>query len=175
MLNLAAGKSNALPEDNVVASYVHRDKMILPGEILALRGVVLKWYDIALAETPVPDDVRKTARTFLERQSLKADFLMNGGLGHAILHRCGADFYFLLVSTWRNENELWKSTYYLDQKKNQTDFAEFIFQTSHIGTFCVWELGAVWHEQQAWRRYLRSARDDAAKQIYLADTYTGPV
>jgi hypothetical protein len=175
MPNLATTMPDVLPQDNVVRSYVHRDKMIAPGEILTLKGVALKWYDIALAETPVPDDVRKAARAFLARESQNAGFLMNGGLGHSILHRCGADFYFLLVGTWRNENELWKSTYYLDQSKQQTDFAEFIFETAHIGTFCVWELGAVWHEQQAWRRYLRSARDDAAKKIYLADSYIGPV
>ena len=175
MLNLAAAKSIELPADNVMRDYAHRDKMIAPGEVFSLKGLSLKWYDIARDETPVPDGVRKTARAFLGRAAKADGFLLNGGLGFSILHRCGADFYFLLVSTWRNENELWKSTFYLDQKKKQTDFAEFIFQTSHIGTFCVWELGAVWHEQQAWRRYLRSARDDAAKQAYLADSYTGPV
>jgi len=46
---------------------------------------------------------------------------------------------------------------------------------THRPTFCVWELGAVWHEQQAWSRYLRSERDDAAKQTYLRDSYEGPV
>jgi hypothetical protein len=39
----------------------------------------------------------------------------------------------------------------------------------HKGTFCVWEMGAVVHEQQAWIRYLCSARDAAAAQAYLAD------
>ena len=34
-----------------------------------------------------------------------------GELGFVILHRCGEDFYFLLISTWRNENELWETVW----------------------------------------------------------------
>ena len=37
------------------------------------------------------------------------------------------------------------------------------FESTHRPTFCVWELGAVWHEQQAWSRYLRSSRDESAE------------
>ena len=72
-----------------------------------------------------------------------------------ILHRCSAEFYFLLVCSWRHENEIWKSTFARDG--GDPDFKEFTFATPHRGTYCVWELGAVWHEQQAWKRYLRSA------------------
>jgi hypothetical protein len=46
---------------------------------------------------------------------------------------------------------------------------------THRPTFCVWELGAVWHEQQAWSRYLRSPRDAAARQAYLESCYEGAV
>lgn len=40
---------------------------------------------------------------------------------------------------------------------------------------CVWELGAVLHEHQAWTRYLRSSRDEKAKRAYLNDQFTGSV
>ena len=43
----------------------------------------------------------------------------------------------------------------------------------HQPKFCVWELRAVCHEEGAWGRYLRSARDAVAKREYLGDTYTG--
>ncbi len=33
--------------------------------------------------------------------------------------------------------------------------------------FCVWELGAVCHEQDAWSRYLLSERDADARRAYL--------
>src|SRR5260370_37373222 len=36
-------------------------------------------------------------------------------------------------------------------------------------TFSVWVLGALWHEQQAWTRYLYSQRDDPAKYAYAQD------
>jgi hypothetical protein len=39
----------------------------------------------------------------------------------------------------------------------------------------VWELGPVWHERNAWVRFLSSARDDAAKQAYLDDRFAGEV
>jgi hypothetical protein len=39
----------------------------------------------------------------------------------------------------------------------------------------VWELGAVCHEREAWTHYLLSARDKAAKDAYLHDSYSGVV
>ena len=42
-------------------------------------------------------------------------------------------------------------------------------------TYCVRELGPVWHERNAWVRFLSSPRDDAAKQAYLADRLSGSV
>ena len=48
-------------------------------------------------------------------------------------------------------------------------------RSSTTPTFCVWVLGAVWYEQQAWTRYLYSERDDAAKYAYVQDQMTGLV
>jgi len=45
----------------------------------------------------------------------------------------------------------------LDQVVIGTDFYFLI-----VPAFCVWELVPVWHEQQAWKRFLESARDEAA-------------
>ena len=44
----------------------------------------------------------------------------------------------------------------------------------HKPTFCVWELAPVWHEQQGWVRFLKSARDEAAARTWLGDRYDGP-
>ena len=95
-------------------------------------------------------------------------------LGFVVLHRCGESFYFLLVSTWRGSNELWESVY---AKPNAaaTDFSVWPREGRHVPTFCVWELGAVWHEQQAWVRFLRSGRDEAAVEAYMRDQIYGPV
>jgi hypothetical protein len=159
--------------DNVAPGYVHRDKLIEPGEVLAVKGAWLKWYDIALREMPVPAEICNLARAAVIREAAGGKMDLAGELGFVILHRCSAEFYFLLVCSWRHENEIWKSTFARDS--GDPDFREFTFATPHRGTYCVWELGAVWHEQQAWKRYLRSARDDAAKLAYLGDSYRGEV
>ena len=168
-------KSDLATLGNPAADYVHRDKFAEPGDPIKLPSAVLKWYDLARPETPVAPEVRDLARAFLERECIERTPEVAGGLGFAVLHRCGGDgFYFLLVSTWRNENELWESVYAKDSAA-QPEFRTFTFAGSHRGTYCVWELGVAWHEQQAWKRYLLSARDEGAKQAYLADLYRGPV
>ena len=95
----------------------------------------------------MPREIEKLARDYLK------DVRVAGDLGFVILHRCGEAFYFLLVSTWRNENELWESVY-AKQNAGEPNFKPFTVETSHRGTYCVWELGVVWHEQQAWKRFL---------------------
>ena len=171
-------RASALPAldgiGNISAGYHHRQKQITPAPGLPLPDAYLKWYDIFRAETPIPHDIRQLARDFLRREAAAGAMNIRGDLGFAILHRCDGDFYFLLVCTWRNENELWETVYAKDGAKSP-DFQLFPLDGPHRGTFCVWELGAVWHEQQAWGRYLVSNKDENAKQTYLHDSYDGPV
>jgi hypothetical protein len=167
-LPLAAGTAS------VAENYRHIRKRITPRDGLALPNAWIKWYDLAADATPVEDDVRMLARDFLTREAVARRFDVRGEIGFAILHRCGVDFYFLLVSTWRNENELWESIY-AKATAATPDFSPFAFEGQHRGAFCVWELGAVWHEQQAWSRYLVSRRDAAARAAYVEDQYEGLV
>ncbi len=150
----------------------HYDKLVEPDEIIKLQSSRLKWYNLAKADEPVLPEMRDLARSFLEKEAADGNLKDFGELGFIILHRCGADFYFLLVNSWRNGNELWESVY-AKQNAEQTDFQPFTFKNLHRATFCVWELAAVWHEQQAWKRFLLSAKDVEAKQIYLQDRYHG--
>jgi hypothetical protein len=159
---------------SVTPEYVHVEKLITPEPTITLDGTVLKWYDIAPAEAPVALSVRALARRNL-RDAVKAGELdVTGDLGFVILHRCGASFYFLLVSTWTNENELWE-TVWAKNGDEDVSFNPWPAEGAHRPTFCVWELGAVWYEQQAWSRYLRSGRDDAARRVYIRDSYDGVV
>ncbi len=122
----------------------------------------------------MPLAIRALARRCL-RDGAKAGTLgLGDGLGFVILHRCGASFYFLLVSTWRNENELWETVW---AKRGETDvfFYPWPREGTHHPTYCVWELGAVAHEREAWARYLCSQRDEASRQSYLRDVYSGVV
>jgi hypothetical protein len=155
---------------SVVEGYRHRDKFCWPREGAAIGGARLKWYDIAPSETPVPPEIAALARAFLKREDPEP----GGDLGFVILHRCGAAFYVLIVVTWRNENEMWESVY-AKRSDDDADFSEFPHPGPHRGTFCVWELGAVVHEKDAFRRYLLTSRDEVAKRAYLADRFEGIV
>jgi hypothetical protein len=152
----------------VAADYVHRDKFATPRAGITVGDSRLKWSNIAPLEAPVPAGIEALARNFLR------DADISGDLGFIILHRCGESFYFLLVSTWRNENELWE-TVYAKASAAEASFRLFTFDSSHRGTFCVWELGVVWHEQQAWKRLLLSKRGPEDVARYLKDQHEGPV
>lgn len=163
-----------LATPSVAADYVHGDKFITPGRGLVVGGTHLKWYDIAGPKAPVEPDIATLARNHLILENEYGALKLKGDIGFVILHRCGREFYFLIVNTWANENEIWEQVY---AKENAATPAFTLFprQGPQLPTFCVWELGAVLHEQQAWRRYLYSSRDDAARRAYLSDQYEGPV
>ena len=159
---------------HVGSEYVHVPKLVRPGTILVLDDAVLKWYEIAPAETPVPLRIRESAYDALCRGAMTGELDLSGDLGFVILHRCGESFYFLLVSTWRNDNELWETVWAKDGAESPA-FEPWPVAGTHRPTFCVWELGAVCHEQRAWSRYLRSTRDAEASQEYLLETFSAEV
>jgi hypothetical protein len=152
--------------------YVHVPKLVQPQPGIELQGVQLKWYDIAADDTPIPLAIRALARRNL--RDVKDELGLSGDLGFVILHRCGESFYFLLVSTWRNDNELWETVW---AKTGENDFAfrPWPMDGTHRPTFCVWELGAVCHEQRAWTEYLCSDRTARDRDAYLQSTFEGAV
>ena len=158
----------------VSADYRHVTKSIAPGAVLELgRYATLKWYDIAAPDAPVPAEIGDLARQCLTDEVMGGAIELEG-LGFVILHRCGPAFYFLIVNTWANENEIWEQVF-AKENASAPAFAVFPRQGPQLPTLCIWELGAVLHEQQAWRRYLYSPRDEAAQLAYLADQYEGAV
>lgn len=99
---------------------------------------------------------------------------LEGELGFIILHRAGP-WLLLMVNTWRNTNEIWESVYAKNLEQAGSEWQPNTYETEHRGTFCVWELGAVWHERNAWVRFLSSKRDEAAKLAYINDRFEGSV
>jgi hypothetical protein len=151
----------------VKESYRHAPKWVTPGDPIETSGAVLKWYALAPQDEPVPEEIDRLARAYLAQQPLEAS-----GLGFVILHRCGSDFYFLIVNTWRGNNEVWETVFYKNGDA-MGDFALFPRDGTHKPTFCVWELAPVWHEKEAWERFLTSARDEIAAQDWMRDFYAG--
>ena len=152
----------------------HDAKVATPQPSIMLGDAVLKWYDIARPETPVPIAVRALARRCLRDATKHGELAVEAELGFVVLHRCEDDFYFLLVSTWRNGNELWESVWAKDGPDTVL-FRPWTSDGPHRPTFCVWELGTVAHERVAWTSFLRSSQDDAARRTYLRDCYDGLV
>jgi hypothetical protein len=157
----------------VSEDYRHHPKTLDPLEGLAVPGGYLKWYDIHHAAQPIASATRDAARDFLRSEATSGRLDLRDELGFVLLHRCGEAFYFLIVCTWRNANELWQTIY---QRDGDGPFEAFPHSGEpHRGTQCVWELGATNHERLAWSRYLHSDRDETGKRAYLADVCAGEV
>ena len=124
----------------------------------------LKWYNIYREQAAIAGEVQQEARDFLCGEVTSGRLPIASELGFVILHRTG-DAFLLLVCTWRYDNELWETVYLSDG----AGFELLPKDELHKPTYCVWEMGAVLHEQQAWIRYLFSVRDEKAQQIYLTD------
>ncbi len=148
-------------------NYEHGPKRVTPGGMIETDGAVLKWYQLSAEDRPVRDEIDRLARSFLARTPLEAK-----GLGFVILHRCGEDFYFLIVNTWRGNNEVWETVFYKNGDA-MADFALWPRDGMHKPAFCVWELAPVWHETKSWERFLISSRDEAAAKIWQRDLYSG--
>ena len=105
--------------------------------------------------------------------AVAVDAALAGELGFVILHRCGESFYFLLVSTWRNENELWETVWAKAGRRTSRPSRPWPLEGAAPAD--VLRLGAArgLPRAGAWSRYLRSARDAVAKREYLGDAYTG--
>jgi hypothetical protein len=67
---------------------------------------------------------------------------------------------------------MWQTVFYKDGDA-MAEFALFPRDGAHKPTLCVWELVPVRHEQQAWTRFLASARDEAAARAWLGDRFAG--
>ena len=165
--------ATAIEFDGVVDGYRHYQKRITPSLEFQTRAVRLKWYDVAFTVAPIAPELNSEARSFLLSETESGRFRASQELGFVILHDCG-DVVFLLVSTWRNSNELWE-TIYLKQTDNGTGFEPLHHSDQHKPAFCVWEMGAVAHEAQAWSRYLASSRDREARETYFFDMYSGVI
>jgi hypothetical protein len=167
----------AAVEPTVSPGYRHHQRLITPGPHLRLGRGAIKWYEIRRPDAPMPEGLEEETKAFL-RTELEAKRLdVEGQPGFVMLHLAGSargpnTVALLLVSTWRQDNEVWESVYwkFLDGGSYQR-----VVKGDHSATYCVWELAAVWHERQAWTRYLESARDQAALDAYMADSFSGLV
>lgn len=159
---------------HVPAAYTHYAKHAFARGTIEAAGATLKHYHIHRPGEPVPDAVDALARAALADPA----FAFCGDLGFNLVHRCGADFYFLLPTIWRGANEAWEAVWYL--RADMPAFRPFDPAYPPASgpprpTFCVWELGVVAHEAAAWSRFLASSRGDADLVRWQGDCFEGQV
>ncbi|MBP1167611.1 MAG: hypothetical protein ACN6N7_03815 [Chryseobacterium culicis] len=143
-------------------------KYAQPKGIFTVGKTKFKWYNLANDPTQVSSKDIEHARKCIE--NAEENFKNIHDLGFVIMHRCG-DQYLLLVCTWRSENELWESVYYDGSGK----FEIWDRNKTHLPTYCVWEMGIVYHESQSWKKFLGSGREEKDKEEYLNDFFEGEV
>src|SRR5262249_40818251 len=136
---------------NVVPDgYMYYQKLVTPREDLNLPNAYLKWYDLYPLDVEITEEQRSECRAFVAAEAQRLKFANE--LGFVILHRAGP-YLLLMIMTWRNTNEIWESVYF-KQAAQAEGYQLNEFPQTHRGTFCVWELGPVWHERHAWVRFL---------------------
>lgn len=150
----------------VSPTYSHHKKIIRSHGVIDPTICRLKWYELNRSDQPIEQAIRDLAQSFVSRNLTSDDGPSAQELGFVLLHRCGEWFYFLGLCTWRGNNELWKTIFFLEADKME-DFALFTQDEPHKDTFCVWELAVVCHETKAWTTYLISNRTDQDMGRYL--------
>ena len=159
---------NVVPE-----GYTYYEKLVTAGEDLSLPQAYLKWYDIYAPGAEITAAEGARSRAFLAAEVAAGRLALEGDLGFVLLHRAGPGL-LLLVITWRQTNELWESIFVQDAAA-AGGYRPLTFANGQWGTYCVWELGPIWHERHAWVRFLSSPRDEAAKLAYVNDRFVGRI
>lgn len=161
---------------HIQSDYHHVDKRVVPQAPHETNKGILKYYLIERAQEPISAEIAGKARAFVEVEVNST--LLDSDYGFVIVHKCGLSFYFLLVSVWRGNNEIWEAVYYL--KGDMPDFE--IFKPAYTETssplrptFCVWEQAVVAHESNCWIQFLISKRSEADIEHWRKDMYKGLV
>jgi len=154
------------PYASFSTSYHHQDRLLTAREPLILPGAFFKWYELRQADDSIPEDLSRDGRAFLGDEVSSDRIAVDHGVGLVVLHYSRATAY-LIVGTW-NDNQEFQETLY-----QRVPGSDGQFQPCAPGTLapvpCVWELAPVWHERQAWTRYLFPNRDSQMKHTFLSD------
>jgi hypothetical protein len=163
-----SGLGNIVPE-----GYTYNKKRIEPGSQLNISSASFKWYNLYPGESFITAGQVEESKKYIENEVESGKLKFENEIGFVILHRAG-EYLLLLITTWRNTNEMWESVYYKKAADNEA-YRQIKFKTDHKGTYCVWELGIVWHERNAWVKFINSQRDSESKLNYMNDLFSGEV
>jgi len=128
----------------------------------------VKAYVVAIDPNEVSAHVLKSAREALAGAADQPT--LNNEVGFIIVHRCSTQ-HLLLACTWREGNELWETVW----EDTSGTFVLLDRPSTHLPTYCVWEMGVVAHETRAWRRVLNDGVHDGSLDVYINDSLLGEV
>lgn len=89
-------------------------------------------------------------------------------LATMIVHK-GIDACFVIINWWVNDNMLQHHVYAIDENDQITEFAN-----NEIIT-CIWEMAVLWHERNAWIKYILTNPTQADMDAYVNDFIEGKV
>jgi hypothetical protein len=158
---------------NLPAAYRHVWKVAEPQQPIVVPGAVFKWHHVHDQEISVPAELDAEARALLETAAESGEWNLSYGLNFALLHVTRTHA-FLIAGVWRGHNEMWERIYWKELARPE-GFQLVEPDGGATPACCVWEMGVIYHEHQAWRRFLFSDRAEADKQAWLTDTYSGRV
>jgi len=155
----------------VPPDYAHHQRVVRSGDPLVLERAVLKWYEVYRVGEEPGRDLDAAARDAALALASGDAFPLQHGFGFVVVHHSTANDY-VIVCSWFQVQELWHAILVRTADGSAGFRQEWPSRTS--GSFCVWEMAPMWHERNAWERYLWSARDIEARRAYLEDQLTGP-
>jgi len=152
---------------NIPKSYEHESRVAVPRGLIKTRKAILKFYDMVIKEGEGKHPIGE-AREFIKRKMNSVEGKLELGLGFVILSRDMLNF------------SLWSESQIILPK--QEIYAPFPRTKHHNtkkvsideeGAYCIWELGIVAHEKEAWKKYLASEHMIKDKEDYLNNFFNG--
>lgn len=136
--------------------------------ILFTPDLGLKLYSMSGFNADIPAEKLRELNGFLEGEILRGKIDPEIGLGFAI-YSPG----YLNVARWRKENPIVLRNSLYEFYPSAPLNTALPGDLNAGGAFCVWELGIVAHEREAWKKYLTSKRAREDKVQYLIDFIEG--
>ncbi len=145
--------------DNVKRSSIYTGLLKTP-------SLVLKMYELYKShKVPFCQRVAGYSADFLEEQIEKGKIKSLSGIGFSILSEDT-----LNVAVWDKNCPIVLKNQIYETNIDKLDISEIFTKQLDIrkdGSFCIWELGIVNHERNAWKKYLESQRNETDKIKYL--------
>ena len=153
---------------NIRKDYRHEPRHVSYTGLVASPNLVMKLYAM-FKKLPVSWDLIVDAKKFLVLETETERIEPLTGMGFAILSEDT-----LNVARWDKESPivLKNQVYGYINLENKIGFAELL-NTQEVGSFCIWELGIVNFEKNAWKEYLASERKEQDKKQYLDSVING--